>query len=166
MQANSQKWAIAVRIFHWIGAFTILFAYSTAEIVRNMGLHKAVGVSFILWTLARLINRIFVKAPPAPPMPKWQTGIAHATHAGLYFAMFAMPISGLLMAMYAGYPTDIFGLFQIPVMVTPNPEMKALMHNLHTDIWWLMLLILTALHVGGALYHQFVQKDGLIKKML
>lgn len=166
MQANSQKWAIAVRIFHWIGAFTILFAYTTAEIVRNIGLHKAVGFSFLLWTIARLINRVVVKAPPTPSMPKWQVGIAHATHTGLYLAMFAMPISGVFMSMYAGYPVDVFGLFQVPVLVTPDPEMKTLMNSLHTSTWWYILLFLTALHIGGALYHQFVQKDGLIKKML
>lgn len=164
--SSNQKWAIAVRVFHWIGAFTILAAYFTAEISRNIGIHKAIGVSFLLWTIARIINRFLVKAPPSPPMPKWQTGIAHATHAGLYFAMLAMPISGLLMSMYSGYPTKVFGLFTIPVMVTPNDEMAGILNNLHTDIWWVMLLILLALHIGGALYHQFVQKDALIKRML
>lgn len=163
--SSSQKWAIAVRIFHWFGAFILLAAYFTAEIVRNMGIHKAIGVSFLLWTVARIINRFLVKAPPSPPMPMWQKGIAHTTHAGLYFAMLAMPISGLLMSMYYDRPTSVFGLFSIPVMVTPDDEKAEIMNNLHTDIWWVMLLILLALHLGGALYHHFVQKDGLIKRM-
>lgn len=163
--SSSQKWAIAVRIFHWFGAFILLAAYFTVEISRNIGIHKAIGVSFLLWTVARLINRFLVKAPPAPPMPKWQTGIAHTTHAGLYFAMLAMPISGLLMSMYSGFPTKVFGLFTIPVLVTPDDEKAMMLNNLHTNIWWWMLLILFALHIGGALYHQFVQKDGLIKRM-
>lgn len=160
-----EKWSIAVRIFHWLGALILFAAYFTAEIERNIGLHKAIGVSFLLWTIARLINRVISQSPKAPIMPKWQTGIAHATHTGLYLAMLAMPMTGLLMSMYAGRPTSVFGLFEIPVLVAPSKEMAGLMNNLHTDIWWVILLVLMALHIGGALYHQFVQKDNLISRM-
>lgn len=159
-----QKWSIAIRVFHWLGALMILSAWFSAEVVRNIGFHKALGVSFLLWTIARLVSRFVFKAPTIA-MPKWQTGIAHATHGGLYLCMFAMPISGLLMTMYAGRETSVFGLFNIPMMVAPDGKMAKIFNELHTDIWWVILLVLLALHIGGALYHQFVLKDNLISRM-
>lgn len=65
-----QKWSIAVRIFHWLGALMILVAWFTAEVYRDMGFHKALGFSFLLWTIARLLNRMISKSPPSPVMPK------------------------------------------------------------------------------------------------
>lgn len=160
-----QKWSIAVRIFHWLGALMILIAWFTAEVYRDIGFHKALGFSFLLWTIARLINRAMTKAPPAPIMPKWQTAIAHLTHLGLYVSMLAMPISGMLMSMYAGRDISVFGLFTIPVMVTPDSSMAKIFHELHTDVWWVILLCLLFAHIGAALYHQFIQKDQLISRM-
>ncbi|MDO4223104.1 MAG: cytochrome b [Acinetobacter sp.] len=162
---KNEKWSILVRLFHWIGALFLIAAYFTAEILHNIGIHKAIGVSFLLWTIARLLNRLVTTAPANVPMPKWQTAIAHATHTGLYLAMFAMPMTGLMMSMYAGRETDVFGLFSIPVLVTPNGEMAGVMNGLHTDVWWVILLILVVMHILAALQHQFIKKDGLINRM-
>ncbi|MFB2588903.1 cytochrome b [Acinetobacter sp. c1-l78] len=171
MQADNislsrKKWAITVRLFHWLGALLILSAWMTAEVFDNMSLHRSIGISILLWMAARLINRFLVKAPPAPVMPKWQTGMSHLAHTGLYLSMLAMPISGLLMMMYADRETHFFNLFTVPVLVTPNDEYAELFEKLHNDIWWVILLFLLGMHVVGALYHQFIQKDGLIKRML
>lgn len=162
----SQKWSILVRIFHWLGAFILITAYFTAEVLHNIGLHKAIGVSFLLWTVARLLNRTISKSPQKIAMPKWQIGIAHFTHTALYLAMLAMPITGIMMSMFAGRETNVFGLFSIPVLVTEDLEMAGLMNDLHTDAWWTILLILVVLHIGAALYHQFIQKDRSISRML
>lgn len=79
--------------------------------------------------------------------------------------MLAMPISGILMSMYAGRDISIFGLFTVPVMVTPDSSLSKIFHNLHTDVWWVILLCLLFAHISSALYHQFIQKDNLISRM-
>lgn len=165
------KWALSSRIFHWVSVVLLVVTWAMIELNEDaltddyMALHKAFGLSVLFWTLGRLINRLMTKAPYAVPMPKWQTGIAHLTHLALYGLLIAMPLAGWLTSMYAGYGVSMFGLFDIPSFVQENRDMEKLFENIHTNILWTMLLVFTGLHVVGALYHQFVLKDGLIKRM-
>ena len=83
----------------------------------------------------------------------------------LYALLIAMPIAGLMMSLYGGRPVDVFGLFQIPVFVTPDRALARLYNDWHTDIIWPIILTFTALHIGAALYHQFIKKDNLMSRM-
>lgn len=163
---RTDKHSLFTRIFHWVGALLIIVAF----ISINMGdeyisLHKSIGASFFIWTLLRIINRFITKTPPHPPMPKWQTAIAHLTHLGLYVAMLAMPITGMLMSMYGGRGVSVFGLFSLPSVVGIDRQMAKVMNGLHTGAVFYVLVFLVIAHVGGALYHQFVMKDNLISRM-
>ena len=166
-----QKWPVSSRIFHWISAVLLLITWGMILLSENMGgstyisLHKAFGLSLLCWMIARVINRLFTKSPPAMPGPKWQTGLSHLTHFALYATLIAMPIAGLLMTVYGGRPVDIFGLFQIPVFVTPDRGTARFYNDLHTNIIWPMIIAFTLLHIGAALYHQFIKKDNLIARM-
>jgi cytochrome b561 len=71
-----------------------------------------------------------------------QRALAKGTHVGLYALMILMPISGSV-AWFGGIDAAAQG------------------HN----ILKVALLALIALHVAGALWHQFVLKDGLIARM-
>lgn len=163
---RTDKHSLATRIFHWVGALLIIVAF----ISINMGdeyisLHKSIGASFFIWTVLRIINRFIIKTPPHPPMPKWQTAIAHLTHLGLYVAMLAMPITGMLMSMYGGRGVSVFGLFGLPSVVGIDRQMAKVMNGLHTGMVFYVLVFLVIAHVGGALYHQFVMKDDLMSVM-
>lgn len=167
----SQKWSMTSRIFHWGSVLLLLITWVMILLHENsdsstyISLHKAFGCSLLFWMLARVINRFFTKAPPAPPMPTWQVAIAHLTHLALYLSLIAMPIAGILMSVYGGRPVSIFGLFNIPVFVEINRSTARFYNDLHTDIIWPILIIFTCLHIGGALFHQFIQKDNLIGRM-
>lgn len=160
------KYTLATRLFHWIGAVLILVAVISIKSGDDyISLHKSIGASFFIWTILRIANRFVSKAPPHPPMPKWQVGVAHLTHLGLYVAMLAMPITGMLMSMYGGRGVSVFGLFSFPSVVGIDREMAKVMNGLHTGAVFYVLLFLITAHVAGALYHQFVMKDNLISRM-
>ena len=169
--SNLKKWSFASRFFHWISAilllitWTMIFLYDNLDSKLYIGLHKAFGVSLLFWMIARVINRLFSKAPPAVVMPKWQMLLSQLSHFALYALLIAMPIAGLLMSLYGGRPVDIFGIFQIPVFVTPDRGLARLFNDWHTDIIWPMIIAFTVLHIGAALYHQFVKKDNLIARI-
>lgn len=166
-----QKWPASSRVFHWIsallllGTWLLMLLYSYTDSKVYIGLHKAFGISVLFWMIARVINRVFMKAPPSMPMPKWQAIIAHLTHFALYALLIAMPITGLLMSVYGGRPVDMFGLFQIPVFVTPDRGMARFYNDVHANIIWPMIIAFTLAHIGAALYHQFIKKDGLMDRM-
>lgn len=161
-----QKYSVAARIFHWVGALLIVAAWLLIEQGDDyLSLHKAVGVSFLIWTVLRILNRLVSKAPPPAPMSKLQTGVAHLVHFGLYVAMLAMPLTGLLASLYDGVSVSVFGLFQIPAFAMSNYDLAEQLMGLHRDLIWPLLLGLVAAHILGALYHQFVIKDNLIARM-
>ena len=168
---NVQKWPVSSRIFHWVSAILLLvtwllmLTYQYTDDKLYIGLHKAFGISILCWMIARVLNRVFTKAPPAVPMPKWQAIISQLNHFALYALLIAMPIAGLLMSIYGGRPVDIFGLFEIPVFLTPDRSAARFYNDLHTDIIWPMIVVFTLLHIGAALYHQFILKDKLINRM-
>ena len=162
--SNVSKWSLSSRIFHWISAL-LLLVYENLDGSLYIGLHKSFGISLLFWMIARVINRLFVKAPPSVPMPKWQSLASKFSHFALYAILIAMPLAGLLMSLYGGRPVDIFGLFQIPVFVTPDRSLARFYNDIHTEIIWPMIIGFTALHIGAALYHQFIKKDNLIARM-
>lgn len=168
----SDKWPLTSRIFHWISALLLLITwglfvlYENSENALYINLHKAFGLSLLCWMVARLINRLRIKPPSKVVMPNWQDKIAHLTHFALYALLIAMPIAGFLMVSYGGHAVSMFGLIDIPVLVTPDRGMARFFNNLHTGVIWTLILMFTGLHIAAALYHQFVKKDKLINKML
>ncbi|MFW2176919.1 MULTISPECIES: cytochrome b [unclassified Moraxella] len=167
------KWSLMTRVFHWTSLILLFVTWVMIEMNDDaiddtyLDYHKAFGLSVLLWTLARLVNRVLtLKKIPAPvPMPKWQTGISHFTHLMLYVILLAMPIAGWLTVMFSGEGVSFFGLFDIPAFVSENGDLENFFEKMHKNLLWALLLVFTALHVGGALYHQFIQKDNLIKRM-
>ncbi len=166
-----QKWPISSRIFHWISAILLLITwvliltYEYTDQSLFINLHKAFGLSVLCWMIARVFNRLLTKAPASVVMPEWQKKISKLNHFVLYALLIAMPIAGLLMTVYGGRPVDIFGVFQIPVFVTPDRTLARFFNNVHTEIIWPMIVAFTSLHIGAALYHQFILKDKLINRM-
>ena len=171
IDSNISKWPVSSRIFHWISALLLLITWIMMLLHENIdsnlyiGLHKSFGISLLCWMIARVINRVVTKAPPSVTMPKWQQLLSQLSHFGLYALLIAMPMAGLLMSVYGGRPVDIFGLFQIPVFVTPDRGLARFYNNLHTNIIWPTIIAFTLIHIGAALYHQFVKKDNLIARM-
>lgn len=166
-----EKWSSLARLFHWGSVILLVLTWvmhvldSNTEGSTYLLLHKAFGVSLLFWMIARVINRMFSKTPSPVPMPIWQKAIAHLTHFVLYILLFAMPIAGVLMSWYGGHGIDMFGLFEIPPMVETDRSQARFFNNLHTDVFWPALLIFTAIHIVGALFHQFIQKDNMIARI-
>ena len=166
-----QKWPVSSRIFHWISAILLLITWILIVVYQNtdqnlyINLHKAFGLSVLFWMIARAFNRLLIKVPAAVVMPPWQKKISLLTHLALYIILIAMPVAGLLTSVYGGHPVDVFGLFEIPVFVTPNRSTAHFYENIHTGVIWPMIVGFTLLHIGAALYHQFILKDKLINRM-
>jgi cytochrome b561 len=98
-------------------------------------------------------------------MPGWQKRAADLLHALLYVLIFAVPLSGYFYTLAAGVPVVYFGLFELPVLIDANPALKPVLKEVH---FWLNMTLATGvgLHVAAALKHQFIDRDGLLRRML
>jgi cytochrome b561 len=107
-------------------------------------LHMALGLTVLTAVLLRLWDRYAHGRPEhAATDPNWATILAKVTHFGIYAVVISMPIAGLI------------------TWLTSN-EWLGDMHAQASDL----LLVLLALHVGGALVNHFHFKNNVLKRMM
>jgi len=130
-----------------------------------MSRHKSLGITILGIAALRLAWRWF-DAPPAPPvMPRWQLLAARLNHWALYALLFALPLSGWLMSSAANRPVSWWGLAQLPDFIAPDARLEELFEETH-ELLVNVLYALVALHVAAAIKHQFLDRDGLLMRML
>jgi len=175
IQNTTTRWGWITQGFHWLMFLLILGAWFAVESHEDfpkgsperaqwMMIHKALGVSvfFLVWLR---IGARFAQVTPAGIGSAIQQKIANLVHLGLYGVMIAMPATGLLASQFYGKVVSWFGYCEIPVFLAENKELGEAMMEVHENLFGFLLLLL-ALHVGGALYHHFVVKDDVLKRML
>ncbi|MES2941586.1 MAG: cytochrome b [Pseudomonadota bacterium] len=173
-------------ILHWLIAFLIstnllliwFVDYFPEERVRLViDSHKSIGITVLGLVILRLLWR-FAHQPPALPSSYalWERRASHAAHILLYVVMFLMPLSGWMHDSAwkdaATHPMKLFGLMPWPRIgwiMNIEPASKEMLHDafgaLHSAGAWL-LYTLFVLHVGGALKHQFIDKEAELQRML
>ena len=162
---------------HWIIALLIvvnlLLGFYREEFDRPvraviMGWHKSIGFTVIALTLARILWRFTHRPPPFDPaMKRWEVGLARLVHGLFYLLLLAIPLSGWLVVSTGEKvnPTNVYWLFKIgPLPVTPGEDLHELAEEVHEMLGYAMLVLL-ALHVGGALKHHLAGHRHLIGRM-
>ena len=163
------------KILHWSLAFLILGMLGVGLYMVDLPktperfpfylYHKSTGVVVLLLVTLRVLWRWKNIAPDLPKdMPRWQLKAAHVTHTLLYITMFAAPISGITMSLLGGHSISFYGIFTIPALqkVSWAAHLGHTVHELLIYFWVLLL----AMHIGAALYHHFVRRDDVLKRMV
>ena len=128
-------------------------------------LHKLLGFSTLVLVVARLSYRLVHGVPPdEPTLAWWQKAGAHLTHWGLYILLLVVPVLGWLgVSLYGA--RSIFGLFSLPPLAGQDQAASEAVFYVHFLAAMLMLLLIGA-HVGAALFHYFIRRDGVLRRML
>ena len=172
------RYSTGAIVFHWTIALLIALNFIAvwvagsmpeAQAMQIMGNHKAIGITVLILSIARLIWRLTHKPPPLnPDLKPWERLLATIVHHLFYVLMIGIPLAGWLLhsAFSGGQPIPVFGLFAYPGL--PMAQNKALgetFAGIHGLLAWTFLAI-WVLHVAGALKHQFLDKDREIWRML
>jgi cytochrome b561 len=136
-------------------------------------LHKTIGVTILVLTLARLVWRL---VNPPPPVDTSLTPIeklaSHWVHLFFYGGLLALPLTGWAMvsAQRIG-AMKLLGGVRWPdfPLITSLPgdvqdTLADVMDKSHTVLVWLMLALL-ALHILGALKHHYISRDPTVSRM-
>lgn len=106
--------------------------------------HFVMGTLVLATAVVRTVVRRMSGVPDATPeSPEWDRVLSHWNHRLLYAMLWITPILG-----GAAY--------------LMGSEAAGEAHEIAKTV----LLVLVVLHVLGALYHQFVLRDGLIRRMV
>jgi len=184
-----ESWGWPARLLHWLIAGLILFQLGVGvymveviggDLINRFQLtqtHKSWGVVIFALALLRLVWRALNPRPALPQgMSSMERMAAEGAHIALYALMIALPLTGWLMASASplndpdAYPFQVknmvFGLFELPDPYQPGD--KALSEQIarfHAGLA-LALGALLAVHTGAALKHQFLDRDGLLRRMI
>lgn len=171
----SDTYSRPARIMHWAMALLLLsLILAGLAMVQSLQswhlplitLHKSFGILALILAVIRVAIRLTHKPPALPDsLSAAQQRGARAAHVLLYAAMFAMPLSGLLMQGAAGRPVELFGLFTIPALLPVQLETYTVLRELHGwGAWGLIALVL--LHIAAALHHGLIRRDTVLRSML
>ena len=161
--------SIAVAI-HWLTALLILMLFVTGLLAAGqtdpaaklalLRAHIPLGVGALLLTLLRIVWWLAADRRPALPadQPAWQQWMAKAVHIALYAIVLESAASGIATIVLSGALPAILGSAVLPDLETVLPRT---VHGIGSKL----MLGLLALHIGAALYHQFIRKDRLLARM-
>ena len=79
--------------------------------------------------------------------------------------MLAIPVTGYFFSSAAGVQVVYLGVLPLPTLIGPDQALKAVLRTAHIALNY-TLLVLFAMHVLAALKHQFVERDGLLARMI
>lgn len=171
---SGQRYNAGARALHWIIAALLivelaigLFHESLEPAVRLIPAHKAIGLTILALSIARLGWRLQWTRPPLPAATRrWEAATARSVHTAFYGLLIAMPLSGWLFSSAGKYPLSWFGLFDVPKFpVVKDSLLYSISRNGHHWLGWLFLA-LVVLHVAAALRHHLILRDGLIRRMM
>ncbi len=163
--------SVAVTL-HWLTAFLIVavlaFGFGAASMTdasakaQMLAAHVPLAIIVVLLTIGRILWWWFADTKPVPVIgtPRWQQSSAHVVHILFYVVILGMGASGIGMLALSGAGPAIFGdtAGQLPDFWNYAPRVP---HGIGARV----MIALLVLHVGAALYHHFIRRDGLLRRM-
>ena len=168
MPRSPDRYSKSMVVIHWFTAALILGAWFTSVGGRSLAenppfLHFSLGLAVLVLVFPRILLRLSGAAPSASPMQGMLALAAKAGHAILYLFLLALPLSGWYAASRIGVPISFFGL-SVPAITAPVQGSPGLIADFHENAGTI-ILYLAGLHALMAIWHQFVLRDGTLKRM-
>ena len=173
------RYNAAARALHWLTALLVLamFVLGIAMVYvvpdseaalshRLYTTHESLGVVILLVMVLRMIQRW--RHPPGPlpdHVPRVFHVVGHANHVLLYVLLVVQPIIGLLRDNADGFQVVWFEIVPVPTLIGKD---KVLADALSAAHWYgaLLIALLIGAHIGGALFHAVIRRDGVLQRML
>lgn len=166
------------RTLHWITALLVLGMIPVGLYMTRRGVwsnfdaltntlyswHKLIGFTLLWIVVVRVIVRLMRGAPPPEPtLNAFQRIASEATHFGIYVLLLVVPILGWYGVSAFGARTAALGM-TLPSIAAENQDLAKAVLAYHG---WAAIALgaLVAMHIGAALMHKIILKDGVFARM-
>ena len=162
-------------VLHWATAVLVLvqftlpvtwdyFAKPTQQAMQR--LHVSLGVLLTVVIAARLAWRLI----PGHQVPSIEIGWVRIASKGGHYLLYSLLVcqiaTGFLFRWAQGHPVSFFGWFAIPgPFGAAGRPTRHLLHSIHEYVGWAIVIIAVG-HALAALYHHYVLKDRVLRRML
>jgi cytochrome b561 len=163
------------RWLHWASVIAIVVCAAAGllrEVVQSeylralvLEIHRQAGLFVLVALGVRIAARL--RQPlvdHAADMPLWQRMAAHGAHLAMYGMLLVLPVLGIMVSHAHGAPLRLFGFFTLPSLVEADADLADDLTDYHIWAAWGMLALVVA-HVGAAVWHHRVRKDGVLAAM-
>lgn len=164
------RYSAPVRWIHWLSVVLVAVAYLTGDSAEELGeggggqWHVLAGLALLLVFVPRLVMRFAGPRPPvaASALEAWS---ARLVHLALLLFVVVQPLLGVLMVWAEGDALPVpFTPWQLsPLLVLGEARGEAL-EELHETVGNVFYAVI-AVHALAALWHQFVRRDGVLRRM-
>ncbi|MDR5867001.1 cytochrome b [Halomonas koreensis] len=172
---STTGWGLISILLHWLSALAFVGLFVLGWWMTGLDYydgwynlapwwHRSLGMLVLAVTLARLAWR-FIQPSPALPGGRLERLAAHLGHVGLYALMLLVLVSGYLISTAEGDGIGVFGLFEVPALISDLPDQASLAGMVH---WYaaLALMGLAAGHALAALKHHWRDRQDTLVRML
>lgn len=171
--AATPKYDPFARLLHWLVVLLLVAQYIVAwtmpgihrgtQAVGLIVVHLDLGAFIIAIMIVRVLWRIVRREPEVTDGTPFTRGIASLTHGLLYLLLIVQPLMGWANASSRGWQVTLFGL-NLPSLVPTGSALGHTLGDAHALLAW-VLLALIGLHVAAALYHHFLLRDRVLRRM-
>ncbi|MCB2107691.1 MAG: cytochrome b [Rhodobacteraceae bacterium] len=188
LRNTEDRWGWLSKSFHWIIAFAILVMVPVGYVMGatyaleyendnfamvHMWLsrvHQSLGLIILIAVTFRLGWRLHNPSPNLPAgLAAYQRWLARLNHVFLYALLFVLPLSGWAsLSAYGEAPTYFLWIDGLPNLVPKRPVDDPFGFSLYSGIHHFCIdagAVLLSLHVVAALWHEFVKKDSVLRRM-
>ncbi|SRR5579883_193023 len=171
---TSTSYGSIAKFFHWLIflllLFMVIYGFLLGDIPKDYqptayNFHKLLGLTILALMILRALWA-GINPKPALPFgtPSWERGVERGMHFLLYVIVMAMPLAGWIGSVAGGRPPHI-GNLNITLPIAQNKPLAETLFDLHNNLA-IILIILVSLHILAALYHHFIKRDDILRRML
>ncbi|HYW92271.1 MAG TPA: cytochrome b [Gammaproteobacteria bacterium] len=173
---DRESYGSVTKTLHWLLVLLIagmlVVGYVMADMpdgdpTKGFLIHLHASTGFLVLVLGGLLIlwRLVNPRPSLASLPGWQRAMAHTTHGLLYLILILQPILGILLINSSGHPVNVYWLFNLPLIAGKSKAAAHTVLEIHEVVAGILIGVV-ALHLLGALSHQFVSRDGVLQRML
>lgn len=173
MRTTDTDISLVTRGIHWFTVFAVLAVFVSVVIGADLedpdqkkliiGLHQSLGLSVLLLNGLRLLWRWTHPFPSLVTDPL-KRAVGHSAHVVVYTLLIAQPLLGWAYVSARGRLPSLWGI-PLPALLEKNRELADQIHVWHEWTGWALLAVIGA-HAAAALFHHFVLRDGVLRRML
>lgn len=174
MADDPYRYPAAVRWIHWLAAALVAVAYLTSESAEDLeelaagavNWHVLAGLGLMLLFVPRVIAHVWIRTPPPAGSSVAARWMARAVHLSLLLFIVVEPLLGVLMVWAEGSSVPIpLTSWDLPPLLVLGEGWEDTLEDLHEDIGNIFYAVI-GLHVLASLWHHFVRRDDVLRRML
>lgn len=159
---------------HWLTASLVVIEFALGQTwewfarpTRHLMVvtHMSFGIILTIVIIARILRR-FVFGRQMPSLESGFLRIASTTvHYAFYGLLVAQAVLGFLARWEGNEAMSFFGLQIPPPFIGSGQQTAHQVQDIHNWVGW-TIIVLAVVHAAGALYHHYVLKDRVLRRML